>query len=225
MVKARSLWQRTRRRNTPKRVGDFFEGIALQLLKGERGNNGEGDIVNWRGETGIEVKASDNNHAFRLPIEQLEHHRHVSQGFPLSSFYYALFCYRNRAGRGRRRSLLAGCREDSAFLAMLAQGVDTLYLVDVGLLVACVKAFGTKCGCLPCNPDQHVLTLDRRLLQSIRTRSIFSQLSLSGDSWHVSTRKRTIQLPTEFLPVECTFNVVETCLTSSQKHLRTLYRR
>jgi hypothetical protein len=125
----RYQWRKTRQRNTPKTVGTFFEKIALTLFDGTRGHDSEGDLVIWHVPLGMEIKASDNNHTFRIPIDQLEKYYALAQGFPFEYFLYGLFCYRNRAKRGRKRkTLLQGCRHEEHAYEILSGNIDTLYL-------------------------------------------------------------------------------------------------
>ncbi len=53
-------------------VGNFFEDIFEQMVKAERAPADEGDFHVWEESLGIEVKGSDTNHEWRLPLHQLE---------------------------------------------------------------------------------------------------------------------------------------------------------
>ena len=77
-------------------VGDFFEDLfGAMFPKVERAPADEGDFHLWDIGAGVEVKSSDNNHEFRLPLHQIKDYQRFSGGFPFDKFFFFLFCYHN----------------------------------------------------------------------------------------------------------------------------------
>ena len=117
-------------------VGDFFENIFAEMVKAERAPVDEGDFFIPEANIGIEVKGSDSNHEWRLPLHQLEFYQRMSKGFPLDNFFFFLFCYKNpyiRNGAGRITSLSL-FDDEMEVRSFIVANPDTLYVVDIALI-------------------------------------------------------------------------------------------
>lgn len=118
-------------------VGYFFEDIFKEMVGAERAPADEGDFHNWEEGIGVEVKASDTNHEWRLPLHQLETYQRISGGFPLDSFFFFLFCYKNpylkNGGSGRITSL-SQFDDVLDVRKFVASNLDTLYVVDIAVI-------------------------------------------------------------------------------------------
>lgn len=118
-------------------VGDFFEDILGHMVKGERAPADEGDFHVWEEGLGIEVKGSDTNHEWRLPLHQLEFYERMSNGFPLDSFFFFLFCYKNpylRNGDSKRITSLSQFDDEMEIRNFIVTNLDTLYVIDIVLI-------------------------------------------------------------------------------------------
>lgn len=226
-LQPRYQWRRTRQHDTPGRVGRFFEGVAHRIFGGEPSNNGEGDIVDWKLGFGMEVKASDNNHSFRLPVDQIKHHGTLLGGFPLQWFLYGLFCYRNRTKRGYpRRSLLKCCQDEIATGQFLAQNVDALYILELPVIEALWKMYGSVFMRLPCQDGREVVQVQRTQLQTFLEadqRSLFEQMGLAPSQWIILHRefhwRQRIGLFDDQLTLPVTFVISQSLQKAWRGHL------
>lgn len=118
-------------------VGSFFEDVTGAMLMAEKAPADEGDFHVWENGFGVEVKASDANHEWRLPLHQLESYRRISGGFPLDGFFFFLFCYQNPYlkvnGSGRITSL-SQFDDELDVRKFIASNLDTLYVLDIATI-------------------------------------------------------------------------------------------
>lgn len=182
--KEKSNLARTGKANTTNQVAEFAHHLIAHLLKGKLTWNEDqrfGDVWNPDLRLGIESKASDNGHPWRISLEQLE--RHADPPFPADRIVYALFGYRGR-GRlknGERRppsirrkgahpviSLLARKRTKLGKFRFLARRVDTVYLLDTAVVQALSKTHTVRVGGHAARPRVRHLFLGRRDLCSLR---------------------------------------------------------
>lgn len=198
--KDRKALRRTLSNEVPKHVGTYFEELACTLFYGTADcPSGDADFANWSLDAGFEVKASDNNHHFRLPIAQLENHLESGRGFPFNNYAYCLFKYANRERRsvcldGSRKSLLSKCKTPEQIRLVLAQNPVTLHILDISIMEAMLRKFGPS----P-NPrelgGEEVLEIHHRTLQKLTPRggdktesvAFLDQLGFPPGSFHIGT--------------------------------------
>lgn len=149
-------------------VGSFFEDITGEMIRAERAPTEEGDFHIWEDGIGIEVKSSDANHEWRLPLHQLESYQRMSNGFPLDSFFFFLFCYRNpylrNGGPGRITSLsrFDGQIEIRNFVA---ENLDTLYVLDIAVIRHLFSICRVSDKSIPMHPGVQSLNIRPTLLR------------------------------------------------------------
>lgn len=182
------------RKGTPPAVGKFFQEYVVSLL-GLR----ESKFVSCDGELDlnketvavVEIKASDNNHHFRISLPQLEKNLELAE-FPYNGSIYCLIGYANRSGKpaksGTRRSLLYKCKNQVDLELFLSEHMNALFVMDAVLIGAFAKKRGTVKGALPCQPDLETVTISRRWLTAVlaHPKRALRSLGLKPDSWHVS---------------------------------------
>lgn len=117
-------------------VGQFFEALALNLLGGERPNEGCGDVHIWGQETLVEVKSSGDpsSYGFRLMLSQIDEYQIILKaGFPFRRVWYSFFAYSN--GRlptldGSRRTMLSQYTDSASVQEYLSRSVKWGLVVD-----------------------------------------------------------------------------------------------
>jgi len=161
----RSQWSKTRNRNTPARVGEFFERLVQALIGGElfppTDSRGDLDLYDAL-EACAEIKAGDNNHPIGILINQLRSHENIQ--FPYNRFLYFLCCYKNRQGRRgdkRRKSLLHRSKIKSDVHNVLAKQTDTIYVFDLKVVQALEKFLGVVRGRFAAQEELKTLNLRR----------------------------------------------------------------
>lgn len=132
-------------------AGQFFERFALPLVGGELSTDQDlGDIVNDTLSLGVEVKAADSNNGHTLRVEQKDKYLRMRDiGFPLEHFAYLLCCYPNDVGKKkgmRQRRPLSVLKSNKEREAYLAGNVDRVFLLDIEI----INAFERKFGTIPC---------------------------------------------------------------------------
>lgn len=118
-------------------VGDFFEDVTGAMLpRAERAPQHEGDFHLWDISAGVEVKASDNNHELRLPLQQIKDYQKLSGFFPFDKFFFFLFCYNNPYIRnnGARITSLSVFNETPDIRSFLAANLESLFIIDIALV-------------------------------------------------------------------------------------------
>lgn len=149
-------------------VGSFFEDITEAMLTAERAPVDEGDFHIWPHGVGVEVKASDANHEWRLPLHQLESYRRISGGFPLDGFFFFLFCYQNPYlkvnGSGRITSL-SQFDDVLDVRKFVASNLDTLYVVDIAVIQQLFSICKVSDKSIPLHPGVQSLNVRPTLLR------------------------------------------------------------
>lgn len=118
-------------------VGRFFEDLTRAVLVCERAPVEEGDFHIWDQGLGIEVKASDINHEFRLPLHQINSFRTMSSGFPFNDFLFFLFCYENPVVKNNDQNRVTSLSRHSEKVPIrnfLAQNLSTLFILDMTVI-------------------------------------------------------------------------------------------
>lgn len=205
MSKPLTNWRKARKR-TPF-VGRFFETLAARIIHARPVRQGDEDLAVPKVGLGFEVKAGDNNRLLRIPVDQLERHIELSGGFPnpYERFLYCLFCYQNRQklsvsrknGQKTRRSHLSQCKSEFDIYSVLAEYVDSLYVLDSEFLVAIGKRCGHSTGSLPCSCEQQTINLDRKTLQSfneLNAKTMLEFYGLKASDWIVRERQMKINI-------------------------------
>ena len=174
-------------------VGNFFEDITGAMLTAERAPVDEGDFHIWPQGIGVEVKGSDANHEWRLPLHQLETYERISGGFPLDRFFFFLFCYQNPYlkvnGSGRITSL-SQFDDVLDVRRFIASNLNTLYVIDIATVWHMFSLCRVSDKSIPLHPGVQSLNIrpsHLRLLadggwksMSIKTRGV-ERRSLSGE--------------------------------------------
>src|SRR3989338_8084196 len=114
-------------------AGRFFENLTKAMIVCERAPIKEGDFHILDKNLGIEVKASDNSHEFRLPLHQIDTLKMMSNGFPFNDFLFFLFCYENpylKDDRQNKMTSLSMYSEKIPIRNFLAQNLSTLFIID-----------------------------------------------------------------------------------------------
>lgn len=188
-------------------VGEFFQELITVLINGEQVTDDTlGDVVNWRFGLGIEVKASDNNHPFRISLRQ--HKRYVgSRNFPHSRFAYGLCAYRNREriraakrkrnGKRRlpaKRSLLGRIMSRGAQFEHLAENVTDVFLFDLEVMTALASRSRTIDGGAFAGDGRHeqVAILTRQQLKRFNRWSfnrVMREIGLDPRGWKYTARE------------------------------------
>ncbi len=159
----------TQARGTSRIVGGFFEELACKILNGERCQPEQGDFVHWEPPGFIaEVKASDNNHSFRISKTQfLEQKKEI--GWIFENHLYVLCKYNNRQGRkkGRpRKSILHRFRDADSIRTYLAHNTVRMHILDRSIVLALEKRFYPQ-GVLPLGLDgEESIEINHRMLEN-----------------------------------------------------------
>lgn len=149
-------------------VGSFFEDITGEMIKAERAPAEEGDFHIWESGIGVEVKASDANHEWRLPLHQLESYQRMSKGFPLDSFFFFLFCYKNpylRNGGSGRITSLSRFDDQMDIRNFITANLDTLYVVDIAVVQHLFSICRVSDKSIPMHPGVQSLNIRPTLLR------------------------------------------------------------
>lgn len=149
-------------------VGSFFEDVTEEMVRAERAPVEEGDFHIWENGTGIEVKASDANHEWRLPLHQLESYRRMSNGFPMDSFFFFLFCYKNpyiRNGSSRRITSLSRFDDEIEIKNFIVANLDTLYVVDISVIQHLFPICRVSDKSIPLHPGVQSLNIRPTLMR------------------------------------------------------------
>src|SRR3989338_3420170 len=183
-------------------IGKFFERRIATLLglSDWQSEDVRGDLrLNGRPLIVVEVKASDNNHHFRISFPQLKRYLEVER-FPLNGCIYCLIGYRNRQGKatssGKRKSLLAKCKTLQDIEIFLAKNMDSIYLLDVCLLEAISIQHGFVKGTMPFQPYLETVVLKRNWLQELINypQETLSGLGLNHRSWQIKQQQMNMSL-------------------------------
>lgn len=195
---ALTLWRRTRGRNVLGIVGDFFEGLACQLLGLELAEGRDGvDAIGRKQNIAFEVKGCDHgNRPGRFPVDQIDSHLGISSGFPFDDLVFVLFGYNNPRTTGRRggkpRTGLSRCRGQQAIRAFLAQHVSAVWLLD-GELIRHLRNGSGNCvrsGVLACQPSREVVEVTREFLADFTNghrQETMRGLGLNSRAWVIRT--------------------------------------
>jgi hypothetical protein len=172
-----------------KNVGRFFEDLAKKMLNGSECPSDEADMANWKGDVGVECKASDNIHPFRIEVTQLW--RHVESwnlGFPFRHYAYCLFKYERerKPKNGKRKSLHKMCRNRERLRLFLAQRDITAHILDIEVVKALHERLGSAIGAFPGGPASYALTLPHAYLARFgEDDSVFAELKLDPREWEI----------------------------------------
>lgn len=134
----------TRKRGTPNVVGGFFEELGYKLFAGEDCHASWCDFANWKHGIGFEVKSSDNQHPFRIPVAQLEDHDGNVETGLLKENVYILCKYNNKQKGTRkqcRRSILHRLRSKDEIWDFLSRSKIEMHLLDIEVIKAFCKKF------------------------------------------------------------------------------------
>jgi len=192
-------WKKTKRRNIPTLVGNFFQNLGSRILKASPPANGSLDLAIKQVLVGIEVKAGDYHHRLRIPTAQLRKHMHENMLlFPdmLENLVYCLFCYKNpktedRSGKQGKRSALSRCKDEYDVFSMLAKHTETLYIFDHRVILAIKDLFGTCKKKLPCDPEAEVIMIGKNYLLGFNEQgatAAFSSLGFKPSEWIIRER-------------------------------------
>lgn len=149
-------------------VGSFFEDITGAMLMAEKAPTDEGDFHIWESGIGIEVKSSDANHEWRLPLHQIESYQVMSKGFPLDSFFFFLFCYKNpylKGGDSRRITSLSRFNNEMEIRNFVVANIDTLYVVDIAVIQQLFSICRVSDKSIPLHPGVQSLNVRPTLLR------------------------------------------------------------
>lgn len=125
-------------------VGEFYEHLTIHILGGNLNfvrNDAGGDILHEDWGLILEVKASDNNHSFRIYEEQLNRHL---ENFPYSCAY-CLWGYTNSLRKNNRVRISPTSKiwHRSVLFDYLAEHTKILYVVDASVLDTIRNSGGT----------------------------------------------------------------------------------
>jgi len=194
-------------------VGRYFEGLARSLVGGEIAPHDEGDLYLWQDGIGIEVKGSDTNHSFRLPLKQIDRFRSLAGGFPFDHFLYFLFSYRNKPIRTKNSNgatLLANNRKPEEIRAFLSAHIENLFMLDIGLVEALFNICSVSDKDIPLHRGDKSLNVRATLLDRLFSGDNWrSSLGLFGEDWLIKRFKAESKFMVDmFESYEVRFQVV-----------------
>ncbi len=195
-----------RKVNTIGRVGDFFNHLVRAITGGvipEVGSESWLDVVNEDLDLQVEVKASDNNHNFRISTTQIRRHIEAVQ-FPFD-LLYSLCSYRNGSRKAHARgkagpnfSLLARHTKRLDQFEVLAQKTDEVFIVEVPVITAFQQKLGTRTGQYAGDGrDDEVLEFrrsDLRPLWNGHRREVLKSLELDPRKWMLGSFDMVVPL-------------------------------
>ncbi len=176
-----SQWVKTSQAGTPHRVKEFFHSLVATLLGGDiekNDKNGLGDVVNFDLSFGVEIKASDNGHPWRIDVEQKARHADTLP-FPLTYYLYTLCGYKNRnwvkkneTPRRDRRSRvfqpLARIKAKVDQFRYLESKVHEVYVLDLAILTAIEQWATIRRGDFAAKPHQETFRVHRAPLRTLK---------------------------------------------------------
>lgn len=129
-------------------MGNFFELVARKTLSGKVPPISErSDVMNTEVDFQVEVKASDNNHHFRISSPQREFHS-AKVPFLLDTFLYMLFAYRTSLRRDseKRTSRMHEAFQGHEQFTVMKEWIHDVFLLDIEVINAFERLLGAEFG-------------------------------------------------------------------------------
>jgi hypothetical protein len=178
----------TRKRGTSNIVGGFFEELGCKLFAGEDCHASWCDFANWKHGIGFEVKSSDNQHPFRIPVLQLEDHDgNVEVGLLKENVY--LLCKYNNKQKGtrkeRRRSILHRLRSKDEIWDFLARNKIEMHVLDIAVIKAFRKKFYAQRELSLGLDGGEAIEMYHKTLRRLKDREYLRELELAPHSFEI----------------------------------------